>query len=141
MMTVIVTFACCGICRYAQGEEVLFEDDFNGTLSTEWRAVGLKEEDYRIRDGGLEMRVQPGRRTQATPMLLVILPFSTAETFPDLYSIDMVFGETAAWAVMQDPVIPMMTARRIETNAGATIVHHEYSVPLCNLFILVPLSC
>ncbi len=80
MMIVMVVFACCGICGHGKGEEVLFEDDFNGSLATEWRAVGLKEGDYRIRNGGLEMRVQPGRPTKDTPMLLVILPFRVSET-------------------------------------------------------------
>ena len=61
------------------GEEVLFEDDFDSTLSPKWQVVGLKEDDYRIRDGGLEMRVQPGRRTRDTPMLMVLLPFTTSE--------------------------------------------------------------
>jgi hypothetical protein len=74
-----IAFAWFGTARIAMGEEVLFEDDFHGTLSPEWRAVGLKKDDYRIRDGGLEMRVQPGRRTRDTPMLMVLLPFKTSE--------------------------------------------------------------
>ena len=76
----ILTCACWSAAWHAEGEEVLFEDDFNGSLATEWRAVGLKEGDYRIRNGGLEMRVQPGRPTRDTPMLLVILPFLVSET-------------------------------------------------------------
>lgn len=69
-----------GTARFAMGEEVLFEDKFDGTLSTQWRAVGLKRADYRIKDGGLEMRVHPGRRTGDTPMLMVLLPFDTSQT-------------------------------------------------------------
>jgi hypothetical protein len=74
-----MAFAWFGAVRLAMGEEVLFEDDFDGTLSLEWQAVGLNKDDYRIREGGLEMRVQPGRRTRDTPMLMVLLPFETSE--------------------------------------------------------------
>ena len=42
--------------------------------------VGLKKDDYRIRDGGLEVRVQSGERRRDTPMLKVTLPFGTSET-------------------------------------------------------------
>ncbi|MFN0195788.1 MAG: hypothetical protein ACKVT0_03535 [Planctomycetaceae bacterium] len=61
-------------------QEVLFEDAFDGTLSPKWSVVGLKEDDYRIKNGCLEMRVQPGNATKDTPMLIVLLPFETSET-------------------------------------------------------------
>ena len=60
--------------------DVLFEDDFNNGLSDKWQVVGLQKEDFRIRNGGLEMRIQPGKRTRDTPMLKVILPFATTST-------------------------------------------------------------
>lgn len=75
-----IAIAALGTARHATAEDVLFEDNFSGTLSIKWQAVGLTEDDYRIRDGGLEMRVQPGRRTRDTPMLMVLLPFNTSET-------------------------------------------------------------
>ena len=75
-----IAFAALGTARHATGEDVLFEDNFDGTLSPKWQAVGLTKDDYRIRDSGLEMRVQPGRRTRDTPMLMVLLPFKTSET-------------------------------------------------------------
>ncbi len=75
-----IAFVALGTARHATGEDVLFEDNFDGTLSPEWQAFGLTKDDYRIRDGGLEMRVQPGRRTGDTPMLMVLLPFNTSET-------------------------------------------------------------
>ncbi len=78
-LLVIIAFAWFGTIPFAMGEEELFEDDFDGTLSSEWRAIGLKKDDYRIRDGGLEMRVQPGRRTRDAPMPMVLLPFETSE--------------------------------------------------------------
>lgn len=59
-------------------ENVLFEDSFEDGLSSKWQAVGLKKEDYRIRDGGLELRVQPGKLTRDTPMLKVTLPFTSS---------------------------------------------------------------
>ncbi len=61
-------------------EQVIFEDDFDHGLSSKWQAVGLKKEDNRIRDGGLELRVQPGKLTRDTPMLKVALPFTASDS-------------------------------------------------------------
>jgi hypothetical protein len=60
-------------------DEVLFEDNFDKGLSPKWSVVGLKKQDYRIKDGGLEMRVRPGTRNEEVPMLRVTLPFNTFE--------------------------------------------------------------
>jgi hypothetical protein len=62
------------------GEDILFKDDFKLDLSDKWKVVGLKETDYRVRDGGLEMRVQSGKLTRDMPMLKVILPFTSADS-------------------------------------------------------------
>jgi hypothetical protein len=59
------------------GAEVLFQDDFKRGLSEKWQVVGLKKSDYRVRDGGLEMRVQSGDLTDATPMLKVMVPITS----------------------------------------------------------------
>jgi hypothetical protein len=61
------------------GENVLFEDAFTRGLSDKWQLVGLKETDYRVRQSGLELRVQPGKPTRNTPMLKVLLPFTSAD--------------------------------------------------------------
>lgn len=76
--TAIVGFLLCSTVCFA--EDVLFEDHFDKELSSTWQAVGLKKEDYRIRDGGIELRVQPGKWTRETPMLKVLLPFATSST-------------------------------------------------------------
>jgi hypothetical protein len=62
------------------GEDVLFEDTFKDGLSKEWQAIGLDKKDYRVKDGGLEMRVQNGALTRETPMLKVVLPFEASDT-------------------------------------------------------------
>ena len=62
------------------GEDVLFEDAFKDGLSKQWEAVGLDKKDYRVKDGGLEMRVQNGGPKKGAPMLKVILPFKTTDT-------------------------------------------------------------
>ena len=62
------------------GEDVLFEDTFKDGLSKKWEAVGLDKKDYRVKDGGLEMRVQNGELKKGAPLLKVILPFTTADT-------------------------------------------------------------
>ena len=61
-------------------EEILFEDTFDEKLSPQWKAIGLKEGEYRIRKGGLEMRVLPVNKRTGPPMLMVHLPFKTHET-------------------------------------------------------------
>ncbi len=63
-----------------RADEVLFEDRFERGLSDKWKAVGLKEDDYRVRDGGLEMRVAAGKLTRETPRLQVTLPFTADDT-------------------------------------------------------------
>jgi hypothetical protein len=62
------------------GDEVLFEDNFARALSPKWEVVGLKETDYRVKNGGLELRVQPGKLTADTPMLRVLLPFTSSDS-------------------------------------------------------------
>jgi hypothetical protein len=66
----------------AQGhaQTVLFEDTFDGKLSEKWQVVGLDREDYRIRDGALEVRVKAESKKQPRPLLKVDLPFTTAQT-------------------------------------------------------------
>ena len=52
----------------ARADDVLFEDDFKNGLSPKWQVVGLDKKDYRIKDGGLELRVQNGPPKKDTPM-------------------------------------------------------------------------
>lgn len=61
-------------------EKVLFSDDFAAGLSPKWQRVGLTDEDVRLRDGALEIRLRPVQKGQARPMLRVDLPFTTAGT-------------------------------------------------------------
>ncbi len=68
------------LCHRCSAGEALFLETFDKELSSKWDAVGLKKEDYRIRDGALEMRIQQNQRGQPTPMLKVNLPFTTADT-------------------------------------------------------------
>lgn len=77
---VLGVFQILATVQISVAQEVLFEDNFDNGLSPKWSIVGLKNEDYRIKDGGLEMRVQPGKATKETPMLMVLLPFDTTET-------------------------------------------------------------
>ncbi len=76
-MALLTGLVSTSVCR---GEELLFEDLFDNGLSPQWKLEGLKKEDYRIRDGGLELRVQPGRPTPKPSRLWVPLAFTTADT-------------------------------------------------------------
>jgi hypothetical protein len=58
----------------------LFEDTFENGLSDKWQVVGLDREDYRVREGGLELRMKPHDAKQPRPMLKVDLPFATEDT-------------------------------------------------------------
>lgn len=84
-MRAIITFGAAVAAALAvslpnAAAEVLFEDTFKNGLSMKWEAVGLEKTDYRVRDGGLEMRVQPGEFTKKTPLLRVALPFRGSDT-------------------------------------------------------------
>ncbi len=61
-------------------DELLFEDSFENGLSEKWQVVGLGPEEYRVRDGGFEMKVQSEKRGQIEPMLRIDLPFTTSDT-------------------------------------------------------------
>lgn len=69
-----------GMASPTFAEDVLFADYFRNGLSEKWEVVGLDKKDYRVRDGGLEMRVQPGKLTDQGPMIKVVLPFTAADT-------------------------------------------------------------
>lgn len=61
-------------------ERILFSDDFAAGLSPKWQRVGLTDEDVRLRDRALEIRLRPLQKGQARPMLRVDMPFSSAGT-------------------------------------------------------------
>ncbi|MFO1043341.1 MAG: hypothetical protein U0941_16275 [Planctomycetaceae bacterium] len=61
------------------GDEVVFADDFDSGLSSKWKMAGVRADDYRIRDGGLELRVQPGTLTDKSPMVRVTIPYEEAD--------------------------------------------------------------
>lgn len=89
------------------GDEVLFEDNFDKGLSPKWSVVGLKKDDYRIKNGALEMRVQPTKAGKTTPVLSLQLPFATSETVVasvDLTALDPFTerGETAGLYLLDE---------------------------------------
>ena len=48
--------SCFCLClTHGFGDDVLFRNDFKRGLSDKWQAVGMKESDYRVRDGGVEI--------------------------------------------------------------------------------------
>lgn len=92
----------CLTCSTSGFAEEMFADDFDDGLSSEWRIDGLDEQDYRIRDGGLEMRVQPGKLTRDTPRLSIVLPFTASESVAATVEVTILdrFTEPAEFAGM-----------------------------------------
>ncbi len=109
----IACFAWQGRCP---GQEVLFEDTFDKGLSDKWQVVGLERDDYRVREGKLELRVKRQGENQPLPMLKVELPFSTADTV--IASVDVrVIGEglqrgDVAGLCLLDPTGVSFSARK-----------------------------
>lgn len=64
----------------SKADELLFDDSFENGLSDKWQVVGLSPDEYRVRDGGFEMRVQSEKRGQVEPMLRIDLPFTTSDS-------------------------------------------------------------
>lgn len=73
---VLLVVGCCTACH---GGELLFQDNFDKGLSDKWQNVGLPKDDFRVRDGALEIRVQKTERGKLNPLLKVNLPFTTDE--------------------------------------------------------------
>jgi hypothetical protein len=73
---VVLSTACA---LQAAAEDVVFEDSFDDGLSSQWTVIGLAEEDYRIRDGGLELRVAPRQTGSERPRIEFVLPTRSAD--------------------------------------------------------------
>jgi hypothetical protein len=87
---VLLTVAPRGV-----GAEVLFEDTFKDGVSKKWEPVGLDKKDYRVRDGGLEMRVHTGALKGDTPMLKIVLPFAVTDTVTASVKVELLDEFTA----------------------------------------------
>jgi hypothetical protein len=86
----------------AVAEEVLFEDSFDKGLSDKWKIVGFEKSDYRLRDGGLEVRVQPTPEPGKAPMIQIVLPFTTDDMVSASVKVTLLdkFTEEAEFAGM-----------------------------------------
>jgi hypothetical protein len=79
----------------ARAEEVLFEDTFKNGLSPKWQVVGLDKTDYRVKEGGFEMRVRSGVSKTDPPMLRVTLPLKVGDTVTASVRVKPLDGFTA----------------------------------------------
>ena len=73
----VLFLACIANPSTSEGQTVLFEDNFDNGLSDKWITNGLNKEDYRIRDGALELKLQTDGK-KGWPMIKVDIGFSTA---------------------------------------------------------------
>jgi hypothetical protein len=99
-------------------------------LSDKWKIVGLRKEDYRIRDGGLEMRVQPGKLTRDTPMVKVILPIGTSSSA--IGSVDVTLldeftedGEFGGLCLVADDAVEF-TVKKLRVNGSLVFAPGKY---------------
>ncbi|MCX7872612.1 MAG: hypothetical protein N2487_04940 [Verrucomicrobiae bacterium] len=60
MSVLILLLAVLGINSAEIAEEVVFEETFDGKLKDGWRWIREESEDWRIKDGALEICVRPG---------------------------------------------------------------------------------
>jgi len=112
-------------------DDLIFEDNFDNGLSDKWQVIGLKkEEDYRIRDGGLELRVQPGKLTRDTPMLKVILPIGTSSSA--IGSVDVTVldeftedGEFGGLSLIADDHVEF-TVKKLRVNGSLVFAPGKY---------------
>lgn len=79
ILSAILLLLCFTLCRVCHAQTALFEDNFDSELSEIWQPMGLEKEDYRIREGALEIRIKPEVTGQPRPVLKVDLPFSTRD--------------------------------------------------------------
>jgi hypothetical protein len=63
-----------------RADKTIFEDNFDDGLSEKWEVIGLSEDDYRIRDGALELRVQSGGQRGSSRMIRVLTPIHSDDT-------------------------------------------------------------
>ncbi len=97
-------------------EEVLFEDSFDHGLSDKWKVSGKLGQDYRVRDGAIELRIRGGSKN--VPVLYVELPFATQDT-----------------VIASVNVKPLTDLKRGE-EAGLSLLHNgqpEFSVKKTNI--------
>ena len=59
------------------------------------QVVGLDKTDYRVKDGGFEMRVRNGVAMKKPPMLKVVLPFKAGDTVTASVRVKLLDGFTA----------------------------------------------
>lgn len=76
---ILAALVCAAALSNCYGQTVLFEETFDAELSDKWQISGLDREDYRIRDGALELRLKADQEG-ARPGLKVDLPFTTEGT-------------------------------------------------------------
>lgn len=65
-----LAIASVAVASFSFADDALvFEDQFESGLSDRWEIVGLDESDYRVRDGGLEIRAQSIGWSSEMPMI------------------------------------------------------------------------
>jgi hypothetical protein len=118
-LSVIAALSCAAALSDCYAQSVLFEDTFDGELSEKWQISGLDREDYRVRDGALEVRVKPDVKPdqgKRRPFLKVDLPFTTDDTVVASVEVTVV-GEPLkrgefAGLCLTDPSGPEFTVRK-----------------------------
>ena len=69
-MLALLTLVCLPLAPTAAAEKVLFEDHFDGRIGDGWTWLRENPGAWRIKDGALEIRVEPGRANDVKDALL-----------------------------------------------------------------------
>jgi len=73
LLLTVAWLLCCGVLVAAE-PRVIFEDSFNGKLGDGWTWLRENPDAWRIKDDGLEIRVQPGVANTVMNALLRAAP-------------------------------------------------------------------
>lgn len=112
-------------------EEILFEDNFADALSPKWEVVGLSKDDYRIKNGALEMRIQKRTKDSKPRGFKVVLPIHSDESVTASVKVDLLNPLTEeqefAGIAIADKKGPYFSVSKQRVNRMTVFTPGEYA--------------
>lgn len=119
IVRIVWAMACVWVLQpQLRGDEPAFIDSFDEGLSPQWQVIGMEPEDYRIRNGGLEIRVgssQDGMRRVRVPFS--VGPDETAASSVEVTIVEgeLERGESAGIQFYRDDLV-LFSVRKTNIN-------------------------